>query len=72
LDALRADGSDKRRLTNIPDFDAEPTWSPDGQQIAFRRSTAVQGSDIMIVAAGGGRAHTHRDARSGTEPRVVA
>jgi Tol biopolymer transport system component len=45
---MNADGSDQRQLTN--DFDAHPTWSPDGTQIAFstRRSniTAIYTIDI--------------------------
>lgn len=53
---MRADGSDRRQLTNTIDLDAEPVWSPDGRYIAFRRSSAAQGSDIMIVPAVGGEA----------------
>jgi len=32
---MRADGSDARRLTNNAAFDAGPTFSPDGERIAF-------------------------------------
>jgi len=32
---IEADGSDARRLTNNAAFDAGPTFSPDGQRIAF-------------------------------------
>ena len=37
---VNADGSDERRLTALGPkftFDAAPTWSPDGDQIVFRR-----------------------------------
>ena len=32
---MNADGSAVQRLTNDPDFVFRPTWSPDGQKIAF-------------------------------------
>lgn len=33
---MNADGSDRRRLTDHPDLDFDPVWSPDGTRIAFR------------------------------------
>ena len=35
LMVMNADGSGQTRLTNIPGFDGEPVWSPDGSRIAF-------------------------------------
>jgi hypothetical protein len=32
---VRADGTDSRRLTSDPQFDASPVWSPDGSRLAF-------------------------------------
>jgi putative intracellular protease/amidase len=32
---MNADGSNQRRLTHFRDFDGVPTWSPDGQRLAF-------------------------------------
>lgn len=32
---INADGTDLKRLTNDPDLDDEPAWSPDGRQIVF-------------------------------------
>jgi Tol biopolymer transport system component len=32
---MNADGSDQTRLTDHPDRDVMPSWSPDGQKIAF-------------------------------------
>ncbi|HKG95150.1 MAG TPA: hypothetical protein VKA84_24750 [Gemmatimonadaceae bacterium] len=32
---MRPDGTDARRLTHDPEQDFAPSWSPDGQQIAF-------------------------------------
>jgi Tol biopolymer transport system component len=33
--AINVDGSGERRLTDTPGLDGFPTWSPDGQRIAF-------------------------------------
>jgi Tol biopolymer transport system component len=35
---VNADGSQERRLTREPEFDRDPVWSPNGQEIAFVRS----------------------------------
>ena len=51
---MRADGSDKRRLTDTPDYDTEPAWSPDNQRIVFRRSTNKVGTDLAVIDAAGG------------------
>ena len=32
---MDADGQNQRRLTNHPAIDFQPSWSPDGQKIAF-------------------------------------
>jgi Tol biopolymer transport system component len=51
---MRADGTDKRTLTNTTaGYDAWPTWSPDGTRIAFIRQYDFDG-DITIVSANGG------------------
>jgi Tol biopolymer transport system component len=43
-----------RRLTEGPDWDYQPAWSPDGQQIAFVRDYShVPGRDIYVVHADG-------------------
>ena len=54
---IRSDGTDPRQVTTDEGFDMQPTFSPDGQQIAFVRynfAAAVNGDDIMIVSANGG------------------
>src|SRR5256886_17393956 len=32
---MASDGSAQTRLTNVPEWDYEPSWSPDGNRIAF-------------------------------------
>jgi Tol biopolymer transport system component len=65
---MRADGSDKRRLTMTDEYDTEPTWSPDGARIAFRRSSPVFGSDLATIAASGGAVTRVPHAGSETAP----
>jgi Tol biopolymer transport system component len=32
---MNSDGTGRRRLTDAPDYDSDPVWSPDGTYIAF-------------------------------------
>lgn len=41
-----------RRLTNVPGFDGDPAWSPNGKQIVFE-STRSGNSDIWVMDADG-------------------
>ncbi|HEX6039445.1 Ig-like domain-containing protein [Longimicrobium sp.] len=43
------DGSGLARLTESTEIDDQPTWSPDGQKIAFRSYASERGSDIWIM-----------------------
>src|SRR5438093_272252 len=45
--AVDADGTGLTRLTTDPADDFDPTWSPDGRQIAFR--TTRDGNDEIYV-----------------------
>lgn len=49
-----ADGSDVKQLTDSPDFDGQPTWSPDGTMIAFANDRGAS-RDIYIMNADGSR-----------------
>lgn len=49
---MRDDGTDARRLTNSLGPDFKPSWSPDGEQIAFRTSRDGQ-DEVYIMNADG-------------------
>lgn len=54
---MRADGTDKRRVTADPAFfDSEPAWSPDGSTLAFQRTGVAVFGDIYLVPSAGGAA----------------
>jgi Tol biopolymer transport system component len=62
---MRADGSERRRLTNDHAFDAVPVWSPDGKRIAFAHMTNVgkenaDGAIVVMDASGAGRVEITR------------
>src|SRR5207253_2529824 len=50
--AMNADGSSQTRLTNAAGADEEPSWSPDGRQIAFT-SHRDGGAQIYVMNADG-------------------
>ncbi|UCG16462.1 MAG: PD40 domain-containing protein, partial [Phycisphaerales bacterium] len=49
---INADGTGQTRLTHSPGPDDNPTWSPDGEYIAFRSSRTGEW-DIYIMKADG-------------------
>jgi hypothetical protein len=54
---MKADGTDARQITTDSGLDRFPTFSPDGQRIAFNRFNGAvpsYGDDIMIVPTAGG------------------
>ncbi len=51
---MNTDGSDPRRLTNIPEGACQPAWSPDGKQLVFiapcsRNKDAYPGSAMFLI-----------------------
>lgn len=58
LYVMSAHGGPARRLTTDPVFDKEPTWSPNGKQVAFTRQNDFFGDpDLAIVNADGSGLH---------------
>ncbi|MER3407370.1 MAG: hypothetical protein C4292_00675 [Nitrososphaera sp.] len=49
---MNSDGLMQTRLTDDPDFDGEPSWSPDGTKIAFYQQGGIY---VMNVADGAGQ-----------------
>ena len=50
---MDADGSNQTRLTFRPGRDANPGWSPSGQQIVFHRETPGAIFQVFIINADG-------------------
>jgi TolB protein len=55
---MNADGSDQKNLTNTPDSEGFPEWSPDGEKIAFQRGFDLylmneDGSNVEMLVEGG-------------------
>jgi hypothetical protein len=55
-----ADGSNAVRLSSGEGSDDHPTWSPDGERIAFRRTIITGRSEIFVMAADGSGVTTSR------------
>ena len=54
----RADGRGARRISSVGQFDAAPTWSPDGRHVAFvrgKRGTAPAGTAVVSASGRGER-----------------
>jgi Tol biopolymer transport system component len=65
---VNVDGSGLRQLTENRAHDVEPTWSPDGQKIAFE-STRDGNSEIYVMNADGSeQINVSRDPRDEQQP----
>jgi uncharacterized protein YjdB len=56
---MRADGTDRRRLTTLGGQNARPAWAPRGDAIAFEHFAPLTGeTDVLLVPAAGGPVRT--------------
>jgi len=68
---VNADGTQLRNLTQSRGDDADPSWSPDGRRIAFRRSPAdrfADGDIYVMNADGSGQRRLTRTPADDWEP----
>lgn len=55
---MNADGSGQTNLTNSPETDSSPTWSPDGTRIAFTTDLDFPHTRQIVSMDAGGRGRT--------------
>jgi Tol biopolymer transport system component len=67
--AINVDGSGERRLTDTPGLDGFPTWSPDGQRIAFVSDRDGGNWEIYVMDSDG--AHRRRLTNTPEEDEAV-
>ena len=49
--SVATDGSDLQRLTDTPEIELFPAWSPDGERLAFVRLTDASSGDLWVIDA---------------------
>ncbi len=66
---MQSDGSALTRLTNLPEGDWDPAWSPDGNRIAFRHNeNNTRGQIYVMNADGTGQANLSNNAANDEGP----
>jgi Tol biopolymer transport system component len=65
---MDADGSNLKRLTDHPDDDRWPTWSPDGTRIAFQSDRDGNWEIYLMNADGSGLFRLTENDKKDTEP----
>lgn len=73
LFTIKADGSGRQQLTDTPEPEQHPSWSPDGKQILFTRGDVMTNIDIYVMDADNSNAtrlteHPERDQRGVFSP----
>ena len=73
LFTIKADGSGRQQLTDTPEPEQHPSWSPDGKQILFTRGDVMTNIDIYVMDADSSNAtrlteHPERDQRGVFSP----
>ena len=63
-----ADGRNIRRVTDDPDDDLSPAWSPDGTRIAFTRGLEVDPNIFVVNSDGSGLVQLTDDPANGADP----
>ena len=79
LYTIPAAGGKPTRITDTPEFEQYPAWSPDGMEIAFARGHVTTNIDIYVMAADGSAErrlteHPERDEQPAWSPdgRTIA
>ena len=73
LFTISGDGAIRQQLTDTPEFEQHPSWSPDGSKIIYTRGDVMTNFDIYSMDADGGNLlrlteHEERDQRAVWSP----
>ena len=69
LFTVKADGSQLQQLTDTPENEQHPSWSPDGKKIAFTQGEVMTNFDIYVINEdGSGRVRLTEHAERDQEP----
>ena len=73
LFTISADAAIRQQLTDTPEFEQHPSWSPDGSKIVYTRGDVMTNFDIYSMDADGATVsasteHAERDQRAAWSP----